>query len=163
MILDRVVGASLEHLSDLGPLVVDDAVHQEQDPLFLLVPVDLLDARVEVVVPALAALLAHSAVQVLRDEGPLLRPVGHHKLEDTPVFLRCPGSLDIEWLTLATHSLLWKKACGGLRGRLARTAALLLLGCRGAISCLLARLVLYGVNWSFHQRISAQIKCLFCF
>ena len=108
MILDRVVGASLEHLSDLGPLVVDDAVHQEQDPLFLLVPVDLLDARVEVVVPALAALLAHSAVQMLRDEGPLLRPVGHHELEDTPVLLRRPGSLDIEWLTFAAHSLLWE-------------------------------------------------------
>ena len=108
VILDRVVCASLEHLSDFCPLVVDDAVHQEQDPLFLLVPVDLLDARVEVVVPALAALLANSAVQVLRDEGPLLWSVGHNQLEDSPVFLRRPGSLDVEWLTLATHSLLWE-------------------------------------------------------
>ena len=65
VVLDRVVGAALKHLCDLGPLVVDDAVHQEQDPLFLFVPVDLLDAGVEVVVPALAALLAHAAVQVL--------------------------------------------------------------------------------------------------
>jgi len=37
-------------------------VHEEQDPLFLLVPVDLFDARVEVVVPALAALLSNTAV-----------------------------------------------------------------------------------------------------
>ena len=106
MILDRVVCASLEHLSDFCPLVVDDAVHQEQDPLFLLVPVDFLDAGVEVIVPALAALLAYSAIQVLRDEGPLLWPVGHHKLKNPPVFLRCPGSFHIEWLTLPAHSLL---------------------------------------------------------
>ena len=108
MVLNRVVCAPFEHLGDLGPLVVHDTVHQKQDPLFLLVPVDFLDAGVEVIVPALAALLAYSAIQVLRDEGPLLWPVGHHELEDTPVLLRRPGPLDIEWLTLAAHSLLWE-------------------------------------------------------
>ena len=62
MIFDRVVGAALEHLCNFSPFVADDAVHEEQDPLFLLVPVDLFDARVEVVVPALAALLSNTAV-----------------------------------------------------------------------------------------------------
>ena len=65
MILDRVVRAAFEHFGDFGPLIVHYAVHQEQYPLFLLVPVAFLDAGVEVVVPSLAALLADAAVQVL--------------------------------------------------------------------------------------------------
>ena len=62
VVLDGVVRATLEHLCDLCPLIADYAVHQEKDPLFLLVPVDLLDAGVQVVVPALATLLAHPAI-----------------------------------------------------------------------------------------------------
>jgi len=65
VVLDGVVGAALEDLGDLSPLVVDDAVHQEEDPLFLFVPVNFLDARVQVIVPALSALLSHAAVQML--------------------------------------------------------------------------------------------------
>ena len=53
-------------------------MHQEQDPLLLLVPVDLLDAGVEMVVPALTALLSNATIQVLGDECPLLRSIGHH-------------------------------------------------------------------------------------
>ena len=78
VILDRVVCATLEHLGDFGPLVVHNSVHQEQDPLLLLVPVDLLDAGVEVVVPALTALFSNATIQVLGDECPLLRSIGHH-------------------------------------------------------------------------------------
>ena len=62
MVLDGVVGATLEHLGDLGPLVVDDAVHEEEDPLLLLAPVDLLDAWVEMVVPPFTALFSDSAI-----------------------------------------------------------------------------------------------------
>jgi len=78
VVLYRVVRASLEHLGDLGPLVVDDAVHQEQDPLLLFIPVYFLDARVQMVVPTLSALLTHSAVQVLCNQRPLLRSVRYH-------------------------------------------------------------------------------------
>ena len=111
MILDRVVGAALEHLSNFGPLVVDDAVHQEENPLLLLVPVHLLDAWVQMVVPSLAALFAHAAVQMLGDERPLLGPIGHDKLEDTPVFFGCPSTFYVEWLAFSSHSLL-----GQIRG-----------------------------------------------
>ena len=106
MVLNRVVCAPFEHLGDLGPLVVHDTVHQKQDPLFLLVPVDFLDAGVEVIVPALAALLAYSAIQVLRDQRPLLGAICHHQLEYSPVLLGRPGSLHIEWFALSSDSLL---------------------------------------------------------
>ena len=107
MVLDRVVRAALENLGDLGPLVVDDAVHEEEDPLFLLVPVDLLDARVQVVVPALAALLPHATVQVLGDQRPLLRAVRNDELEDAPVFFGRPGTLHIELFAFSTDAFLW--------------------------------------------------------
>ena len=67
MVLDRVVGAAFEDLGDLCPLVADDAVHQEEDPLLLFVPVDLLYAGVEMVVPALATLFAHATIEMLRN------------------------------------------------------------------------------------------------
>jgi hypothetical protein len=139
VVLDGVVCASFEHLGDLCPLVVHDAVHQEQDPLLLFVPVDLLDARVEMVVPALTALLAHSTVEVLRDECPLLRPIGHNQLEDAPVLLRSPGSLHVEWLTLFAKALLWDytRGLGGLRQSRAGSLRLM----RRVVSCLLGGLL----------------------
>ena len=80
VVLDRVVGAALEDLGDLGPLVIHDAVHKEQDPLFFLVPVNFLDSWIQVIVPALATLLSYATIEVLRDECPLLRPVGDDEL-----------------------------------------------------------------------------------
>ena len=77
MVLDGVVGATLEDLGDLGPLVAHDAVHEEQNPLFLFAPVDLLDAWIQMVVPAFATLLSYSTIEMLRDKCPLLRPIRH--------------------------------------------------------------------------------------
>ena len=109
MVLDRVVSAALEHLSNLGPLVADNAVHEEEDPLLFFVPIDLLNAWVEVVVPALAALLSHTTVQVLRNEGPLLRAVGDDKLEHAPVLFCGPCTFDVERLAFFLHFLHWQK------------------------------------------------------
>lgn len=103
MILDGVVGAAFEDLGDLGPLVAHNAMHEEEDPFLLFVPVDLLDARVEVVVPALATLLAYATVQVLRNEGPLLRAVGDDELKYTPVFLRGPCAFNVERFAFLLH------------------------------------------------------------
>ena len=65
MVFDRVVGATLENLGDFGPLVVNDSVHEEKNPLFFFIPVNFLNSWVEVIVPALSALLANAAVQML--------------------------------------------------------------------------------------------------
>ena len=46
MVLDGVVSASLNYLGDIGPFVVNDAMHEKQDPFLLLVPVDFLNARI---------------------------------------------------------------------------------------------------------------------
>ena len=52
------------------------------DAVLLLCPAGLLHLRVEVVVPALTALLAQPAFQVLGDQRPLLRAVLLDQLDD---------------------------------------------------------------------------------
>ena len=85
----------MEHLGDLSPFVVHNSVHKEEDPLFLLTPVNLLDEWVQVIVPSLSALLANSVFQVLCDKGPFLGSVGDNKLEYSPVFFLGPCTLNI--------------------------------------------------------------------
>ena len=77
MVLDRVVGAPVKNFGDVSPLVliVELPMHKKEDPLLFSAPVDLLDPRVQMVVPALATLLAHAARQVLGDAGPALGSV----------------------------------------------------------------------------------------
>ena len=48
------------------------------------------------IMPALAALLTHAAIQVLRNLCPFLRSVSNYKLEHTPVFLGSPGTFYVE-------------------------------------------------------------------
>lgn len=75
MVFDGVVGPSRKHFGHLGPLVAVGGVGQEEDPLFVGHPLDLQDAGVQVVVPALSALFSESALDELGDEGPPLGPI----------------------------------------------------------------------------------------
>ena len=72
----------------MSPLLV----RAVNDPVFFLSPGRLLDLRVEVVVPALAALLPDPPLQVLGDQGPPLGAVLSHQLDDVLVFFFGPGS-----------------------------------------------------------------------
>mmetsp|Transcript_11489 Transcript_11489/g.34878 ORF Transcript_11489/g.34878 Transcript_11489/m.34878 type:complete len:362 (+) Transcript_11489:707-1792(+) len=60
VVLDGVVGAPLEELRDLGPLVSQARLRLVDDELLLLRPGRLLDERVEVIQPPRAALLARA-------------------------------------------------------------------------------------------------------
>ena len=62
VVLDRVICATFKYLSDLCPLVIHNAMHQEEDPLLLLAPVDFLYSWVQMVMPPFPALLAYAAV-----------------------------------------------------------------------------------------------------
>ena len=61
VILDRVVGSAFEELRDFGPLVSDFLSRFVDDPVFFDRPVGLVDFRIQVIVPALAALLPDPA------------------------------------------------------------------------------------------------------
>ena len=108
MVFDRVVSATFENLGDFSPLVVDNSVHEEQNPLLFFIPVDFLNSGVEVIVPTLSALLANTAIQMLGNQRPLLGPVCHHQLQNTPVLLGGPCALHVERLAFSSDSLLGK-------------------------------------------------------
>jgi hypothetical protein len=59
MILDGIVSPAGQALGDLCPAVAHDAVRQEEAPFFGQRPLVLFYVGAEMVVPSLAALLAH--------------------------------------------------------------------------------------------------------
>jgi len=61
MVLNRIVSPARQALRDLRPPIPHDPVREEQAPLLHGAPLVFLDVGTEVVVPSLAALLAHSA------------------------------------------------------------------------------------------------------
>lgn len=71
-----------QHLGNLGPAVAQHFVGLADDAVLLLRPAGLLHLGVEVVVPALPALLPQPALQVLGDERPLLRAILLNQLND---------------------------------------------------------------------------------
>lgn len=71
-----------QHLGDLGPAVAEHLVGLTDDAVLLLRPAGLLYLGVEVVMPALTALLPQPALQVLGDQRPLLRAVLLDQLDD---------------------------------------------------------------------------------
>ena len=63
-VLDGVVGAARQELGDLGPAVAETVVCVDDDLVLGLSPWVLVDARAEVVAPALAALFCYAVGQV---------------------------------------------------------------------------------------------------
>ena len=61
MIFYRVVSSAFEELRDFGPLVSDFFSRFVDDPVLFDCPVGLVDFRIQVIVPALAALLPDPA------------------------------------------------------------------------------------------------------
>ena len=72
VVLDGVVGAALQVLGNDGPLVFVHAILNVEDELLLETPIVLFDPWIQMVVPALTALLADTAWQVVGNVGPLL-------------------------------------------------------------------------------------------
>ena len=93
VVLDGVVGPPRQQLGDFRPLVAEDLVRLVDDRVLVLRPGALLDLRVEVVVPALAALLADAALEMARYKRPFLRAVLVHEFDDLLVLLETENTL----------------------------------------------------------------------
>lgn len=74
MVLDCVVCATFQQESNISPFVLVLVVCNVQDQLFLNSPAFLLNTRVQMVMPALSALLSDPAREVLGNTCPFLRP-----------------------------------------------------------------------------------------
>ena len=105
VVFNGVVSATLEDFGNFCPLVIYDSVHKEKDPLLFLTPVNLLDKWVQMVVPSLSALLAHSVLQMLSNECPFLWSISDYKLKHSPVLFLSPCTLDVGDLVLFRHLL----------------------------------------------------------
>lgn len=73
MVFNGVVGATVEDLCDVSPLVLVFSVHQEQDPLLFTSPVYFLDSGVQMIVPTFTTLLAHATGKGVSDTSPAAR------------------------------------------------------------------------------------------
>ena len=98
MILNSVVSATLKDFRDLGPLVAIVTMHQVQDPFFFFAPSNLLDLRVEVIMPTLTALLANASREMLCNQSPLLRPILVNQVKNHTVLILSPRAFDKAWI-----------------------------------------------------------------
>ena len=72
MVLDTVIGPSLEHFCDNSPLIRLIAILKVENPFFLSSPRGAsLDVWIQMVMPSLPALLANSPRKVTRYFGPV--------------------------------------------------------------------------------------------
>ena len=90
VVLYVVVGASGEVFRYLGPAVPILEVELEDARILLLSPSILLDIGVQMVVPALPALLADAARQVLSNLAPVLSAALLHLVDQLAILLFCP-------------------------------------------------------------------------
>jgi len=68
VVLDRVLGAAWDVRCDVGPPVTEQLVRGDEESFLCLRPRSSLDVGAEVVVPALAALLARARVEEERGD-----------------------------------------------------------------------------------------------
>jgi len=94
VILNCVVCAAFQTMGDLSPLVFVDLVFDEKNELLFLGPLNLLDHRIEMVVPAFTALLANSAREFVGNFGPLLGSLQLYKHQNELVLVFGPRTFD---------------------------------------------------------------------
>ena len=80
MIFDCVVRSAREHFRDLRPSISKAKVTFDDNSVFLRRPrLGLVDARIQMIVPTFAALLATSSSKMRRDGTPFLGSYGTQK------------------------------------------------------------------------------------
>ena len=92
-VLDGVVGAAIDLLSDVAPTVAVHQVQFDDQKVFFHGPLSLADIRVQVVVPALATLLTDAPRQAFGDMGPVAGARRRDNLREDLVLLLGPRAL----------------------------------------------------------------------
>ena len=92
-VLDGIVGAAVDLLSDVAPTVAMHQVQLDDQKVFFHGPLALADIRVQVVVPALATLLTDAPRQAFGDMGPVAGARRRDNLREDLVFLLGPRAL----------------------------------------------------------------------
>ena len=95
MVLDVLVGPTLQNLGQFLPLVPVLPIHDEEYHLFLQAPLIILDVRVQVVVPALSALFWLFPRNLSSYLLPALWPLLFNQIGELCVLLDGPGALNV--------------------------------------------------------------------
>ena len=90
MVLDVVVRATLEVFGNIGPAIIELIVEENKCPLFLIAPTNFLVQGIQVIVPALSALLANATCELPCNEGPVVGALLLDILDDHGVFVGGP-------------------------------------------------------------------------
>jgi len=91
-VLDRIISAAIDTLGDIAPAIAMDQVQPHNEEIFLHRPLSLGDVRVQVVVPALAALLSNATRKVLCYLCPILGAQLNNNYRQDLVLLLRPGA-----------------------------------------------------------------------
>lgn len=93
MVLNRVVSSSFEHFCNLGPLIFKLTMQQKEDPFLDFGPLASLIPWIQVIVPALSAVLTLPIWQVICDKSPLLWTDFLNEAYKSGILVRCPHCL----------------------------------------------------------------------
>lgn len=131
-VLDRVIGASGQDLSDGAPLVPQGGVQTKDGAVLIGGPILLLEGRVELVHPSLAGLLAAATRKVGSDGAPVLGAVAGDEVDEQAVLLDAPRAARGLW-TVAEDVRVQGRGRGGGVGARVRVRVLVGEGGRGEI------------------------------
>lgn len=98
MVLNVVVRSAVEKSRYFGPPVSEFLVQLENFLVFLFSPAVLFYVWVEMIVPALAALLSDATLNIVSDLAPILSAVDANLIDQPPIFLFSPGTLHHLWV-----------------------------------------------------------------
>lgn len=82
MILNVVVGPSVEVFCDFGPTISVFLVELENLLVFLFCPTVFLDVGIQMVVPTFTTLLTDATFQIMSDLRPVLSPVNFNLVHE---------------------------------------------------------------------------------
>lgn len=113
-VLNGIVSAAGQRLSNGAPLVAELLVHGQDDVVLARGPILLTELRIELIDPTLARLLARPVRQVRGDQRPVARAEVVHQMVQMAVFVQTPWAA--RWRrTLGGGARL--RQCGGRGGR----------------------------------------------
>lgn len=87
MVFYGIVCAALQVLRNNGPLILVQTVLNVQNKLLLETPVVFLDAWVEMIVPALTALLTDATRKIMGNVGPFCCAISLHERQHQLVLI----------------------------------------------------------------------------
>lgn len=90
MILDGIICPTRQQFGNLGPMITEFFVRLNDDPLLIVGPLSFDNLWIEMVMPALATLLADPTIEFGRNYCPPLGPILINQPNNLLILFGCP-------------------------------------------------------------------------